>query len=139
MRAPKARVKNLGYFTWGQHMTSSFSNYRGTFAPIPWAPAEIFPEGGKSPTLQKVDTFSARRTNNRAFFGAPKALTKIFAFLRRFRLKHRVSSASAVGASENFRVFCRTAAYDVIFSNSRGGASAPPCPPLRAPMAELLP
>ena len=33
---------------------------------------------------------------------------------------------SAEGASENFRVFCRTAKYDVIFSNSRGRASAPP-------------
>ena len=29
MRAPKARAKQLGYFAWGQHMTASFSNYRG--------------------------------------------------------------------------------------------------------------
>ena len=28
---------------------------------------------------------------------------------------------SSEGASENFRVVCRTAAYDVIFSNSKGG------------------
>ena len=64
------------------------------------------------------------------FFGAPKAQTKIFAFLRRFRLKFRVSIESAEGASENFRVFRKTAAYDVIFQIP-GGASAPP---LRAPM-----
>ena len=39
------------------------------------------------------------------------------------------------GASENFRAFCTDAACDVIFSNSRGGgATAPGCHPLRAPM-----
>ena len=37
----------------------------------------------KSPTLKKKnDTFSARRTKNIPFFGAPKAQTKIFAFFR---------------------------------------------------------
>ena len=42
--------------------------------------------------------------------------------------------ASAEGASENFKVFCRTAAYDVIvFQIPRGGA-VPPLTPLRAPM-----
>ena len=42
--------------------------------------------------------------------------------------------ASAKGASENFKVFCRTAAYDVIFFQiPRGGGSAP-LTPLRAPM-----
>ena len=49
------------------------------------------------------------------FFSAPTAQTKNFAIFATFRLKHRVSMASAEGASENFRVFCRTAAYDVIF------------------------
>ena len=53
-----------------------------------------------------------------------------------FRLKYRVSMASAEGASKKFRVFWRTAAYEVIFSNSRGRASAPP--PLRAPMFRIL-
>ena len=33
--------------------------------------------------------------------------------------------ASAEGASENFKVFCRTAAYDVIFFQIPGGGSAP--------------
>ena len=39
------------------------------------------------------------------------------------------------GASENFRVFCRTAAYDVIFffSNSRGGGGQVPPPLAPAP------
>ena len=75
-----------------------------------WAPAENFPEGGKI-----TDALKSRHV-----FGAPYKKSTIF---RR-----------AEGASENFRVICRTAAYDVIFSNSRGGASAPPCPFLRAPM-----
>ena len=39
-----------------------------------------------------------------------------------------MSIASAEVASENFRVFCRTAAYDVIFSNSRGWGQVPPLP-----------
>ena len=69
--------------------------------------------------VQKIDHFSARRRLKR----------KIVRFLRRFRLKYSVSIASAKGASENFKVFCRTAAYDVIFPNSRGGATAPGCPP----------
>ena len=42
------------------------------------APAEIFPEGAKPPTIEKVDTLSARRTENRPFFGAPKAQTNFF-------------------------------------------------------------
>ena len=72
--------------------------------------------------VQKIDQFSARRRRKRKFLR----------FLRRFRLKYRVSIATAEGASENFKVFCRTAAYDVIFSNSRGGKC--PLAPLRAPM-----
>ena len=36
--------------------------------------------------------------------------------------------ASAEGGSEKFRVFCRTAAYDVLFSNSRGEGEVPPLP-----------
>ena len=42
--------------------------------------------------------------------------------------------ASAEGASENFKVFCRTAAYDVIFFQIPGGGAVPPLTPLRAPM-----
>ena len=38
-----------------------------------------------------------------------------FFFSRRLRLKYRVSIASAEGASENFRVFCRTTAYCWVF------------------------
>ena len=34
-----------------------------------WAPAEIFPEGGKTTDASKVETFSARRTKIRPFFG----------------------------------------------------------------------
>ena len=55
--------------------------------------------GGKTTKIKKVDTFSARRTKNRPFFGAPKPQTKNVALLRRFRLKYRVSMASAEGTS----------------------------------------
>ena len=117
-------------------MCQTFSKYLKS-----WAPAEIFPEGGKITDIlksrhafgapykkstifrravQKIDHFSARRRRKRNFC----------VFSRRFRLKYRVFSASAEGSRENLRVFCRTAAYDVIFSNSRGGQ----VPPLRAPM-----
>ena len=75
--------------------------------------------------VQIIDHLSACRRRKRKFLR--------FFLLRHFRLEYRVSSESAEGASENFRVFCRMAAYDVIFSNSRG-ASAPFAPPLRAPM-----
>ena len=69
-----------------------------------WAPAGIFPEGGKAAWTDKNDLF----------FGAPKARTKTFAFFRRFRLNLRVFDESAEGASENFRVFSTGTAYDVI-------------------------
>ena len=42
--------------------------------------------------------------------------------------------ASAEGASKNFKVFCRTAAYDVISFQIPGGGAVPPLTPLRAPM-----
>ena len=58
-------------------------------------------------------------------------------FLRRVRLNYRVSVASTEGASENFRVFCRTTAYDVIFFQIPGGGKCPGAPPLRAPMLAL--
>ena len=47
-------------------------------------PQNFFPEGAKPPNLQKVDTFSAPRTQHRPFFGEPEAQTKIFAFFRVF-------------------------------------------------------
>ena len=34
LRAPKARAKSLGYFVGAQHMTSSFSNFRGSSIPL---------------------------------------------------------------------------------------------------------
>ena len=78
--------------------------------------------------VQEIDHLSARRRRKRKFLH----------FSRRLRLKCRVSSASAEGASKNFRVFCRTAAYDVIFSNSRGGGQVPsPCPPCGRPWLQL--
>ena len=84
-----------------------------------WAPAGIFPEGGKT----------ARIDENDLFFGAPKAQTKIFAFFRRFRLNLRVFDASAEGASENFRVFSTGTAYDVIIFKFQGGGNCPRLPP----------
>ena len=56
-----------------------------------WAPAEIFPEGGKiTDTLKRRHVFGAPYKKS-TFFGAPKAQTKILRFSRRFRLKYRVS------------------------------------------------
>ena len=79
--------------------------------------------------------FSRGGQNHRHFkswhdFGAPYQKLR---FLRRFRLKYRVSIASAEGASQNFRVICRTAAYDVIFFKFQGGGKCPPCPPCGRP------
>ena len=42
-------------------MVISISNTKYKYEFTAWAPAEIFPEGAKPPTLSKVDTFSARR------------------------------------------------------------------------------
>ena len=64
---------------------------------------------------QKINHFSSHRRRKRNFLR----------FLRRFRLKYRVSSASAEGASENFRVFCRTAAYGVFFFKFQCGGKSP--------------
>ena len=75
--------------------------------------------------VQKIDLF--RR--------AEGANENVCVFSRRIRLKYRVSIASAEGASENFKVFCRTAAYDVIFSNSMGGGGN--CPKLTPPSGRL--
>ena len=47
-------------------------------------------------------------------FRRAKAQTKIFAIFWRFRCNLRVFDARAVGASENFRVFCTKTTYDVI-------------------------
>ena len=65
--------------------------------------------------VQNNDPLSTRRRRKRNFLR----------FLRRFRLKYRKSMVRADGASEKFSVFCRTAEYDVIISNSRREASAP--------------
>ena len=69
--------------------------------------------------VQKIDLF--RR--------AEGANENVCVFLRRFRLKYRVFKASAVGASEKFRVFCGTAAHDVIFFKFQGGGQVPPLAP----------
>ena len=61
-----------------------------------WAPAGIFPEGGKT----------ARTDKNDLFFGAPKAQTKIFAIFSAFRLNLRVFEAS-VFCMHNFAIFMR--------------------------------
>ena len=66
--------------------------------------------------VQIIDRLSARRGRKR----------KCLPFLPHFRLKYRVSKASADGASEKFRVFCRTQGYDVIFFKFQGGKCPPP-------------
>ena len=91
-------------------------------------PQEFLQRGAKPRGLTKMTYFSARRRRKR----------KILRFLRRFRLKYRVSIASAEGASENFRVFSTGTAYDVIIFKFKGGGQLPQvAPPLRAPMAAL--
>ena len=95
---------------WAMFPTSAKSASHISSKPIHGRPQKFFQRGAKSPTLQRIDT------------------------VKKNGLKYRVSIASTKGASENFRVFCRTAEYDVIFSNSRGGGQVPPCPPLRAHM-----
>ena len=47
-------------------------------------PQKFFQRGAKPPTFLKTDTFSARRTKNRPFFGAPRAQTKNFTFFATF-------------------------------------------------------
>ena len=70
----------------------------------------------------------ARRTKIEHFSARRRRKQKTLRFSRRFKLKYTVSIASVEGASKNFRVFCKTAAHDVIFSNSRAGGQ------VRAPM-----
>ena len=70
-----------------------------------WAPAGMFLKGQNHQhskcwhvfwrAVQKIDHFSASLKRKR----------KLLRFLRRFRLKYRVSMASSEGASKNFRVF----------------------------------
>ena len=81
-------------------------------------PHKIFQSGAKFTTSKKVDCFSVRRSRKRKFF----------ALLRHFRLRVRVFIVSAEGASENFRVFHRREAYDVIFFKFHEGCGkVPPC------------
>ena len=109
-----------------------------------WAPAKFFQKrggGAQHLYLKKLTRF--RRTENWSIFCTArrkrvnllKVQTKIVAFLRRFRLNYSVMIASAHGASQNFRVFCSPAAYDVIFvSNPRGRGRGEVLLPLRAPI-----
>ena len=48
----------------------------------PWAPAEIFPEGGKITDTSKIRHVFGAPYKKSTFFGAPKAQTKMFAFFR---------------------------------------------------------
>ena len=98
-----------------------------------WAPAEIFADGAKPPTLKNVDNFSARRRENLSFFRCSqdwckRTFLRFFFLLRRFRLNLRVFIAS-----DNFRVFRRRAVYDVIFFKFQEASA----PSLQAPMARV--
>ena len=60
-----------------------------------WAPAEIFPEGGKlTDTIKSRHVFGAPYKKSTIFQRAEGANEMFCVFSRRFRLKHRVSSAS---------------------------------------------
>ena len=65
-----------------------------------------------------------RQKQNKRFFVSFGVFTPSFMLIR----------ASAGGASKNFIAFCLQTAYDVIIFKFQGGASAPPCTPLPAPM-----
>ena len=84
-----------------------------------WAPAEFFPEGGKTAWTDKKIYFSARRRRQQKFSR----------FFRRFRLNLRVFDASAEDSSEKFRVFCTEQHMTSSFSNSRGGSNCTRLPP----------
>ena len=86
-------------------------------------PQEFFQKGAELRGLTTITYFSER----------PRREQKFSRFFRRFRLNLKVFGASADGASENFRVFSTGTAYDVIFSNSRGGN----CPRLPPPSGRL--
>ena len=89
-------------------------------------PQKFFQRGAKPPTVWKVDTFSARRTKNRPFFGAPMAETKFFAFLRRFRLKYSVSMAiERLRRERKFYGVLSDGSIWLHFFKFQGGASAP--------------
>ena len=102
----------------------------------PWAPAEIFPDGGgqNHRHFKKLTRFRRAVHKIDHFSASPRRKRKILCvFLRRFRLNYRVSTASAEGilqsrCRENFRVFCRTAPYDVTFFKLQGG-HVPPLSP----------
>ena len=96
---------------WNLKMMTSY------VVPMHGRPQKFFQRGGQNQHYFKKLTIFRR---------AEGANENLCVFLRRFRVKYRVSMASAKGASDNVRVFCRTSAYYTIFSNSGGGASAPP-------------
>ena len=63
------------------------------------------PEGTKPPTLKMLTRFWRAVQKIDHFSASLKRKRKLLRFLRRFRLKYRVSMASSEGASKNFRVF----------------------------------
>ena len=58
----------------------------------------------------------------------------VLANFRDYILNLGILSASAGGASKKFGAFRLQTVYDVIILKFQGGASAPPCTPLPAPM-----
>ena len=97
-----------------------------------------FSRGGNHQHFKKLTRFRRAVQKSTIFRRAEGANENCCVFSRRFRLKYRVFIASAVGASENFRVFCRAAAYDVILFQIHGGRQVPPpLPPLWAPMLRV--
>ena len=71
-----------------------------------------------------------------SMFCAPKAKKQLFlANFRNYALNLGTFSASAGGASKKFGAFYLQTVHDVIIFKFQGGASAPPCTPLPAPMS----
>ena len=87
-----------------------------------------FSRGGQNHQhIKKLTRFFGAPYQESTIFRRAKGANKKFCVFRGFLDWNIWYLWRAPGASENFGVFCRTAAYDVTFSNSRGGgASAPP-------------
>ena len=145
-RAPEARAENLvsphlldrcyapvstNYYPvkFSLRPTCTRSKFQlGNHDPLNASRGKFFQRGRNHLHFKKIIRF-LRAVKNRPFFGTPRRKRKL---LRRLKLKHTVSEASAEGASENVGIFRRTGAHDVIFSNSGEGGKCPLVPPAGA-------
>ena len=109
-------------------MTSSVSNSMGGgIRPLPLSLLTPMGMGALRKFSRAVQ--NPQHLKKLTVFRCAEAAKEFFALLRHFRLRVRVFIVSAEGASENFRVFHRREAYDVIFFKFYEGCGQvpPPC------------